>query len=66
MRKNEAWKDGNDGKGSGPLPNCGNSFFLNLAAECIRELKHVKDINGLSYKRKEMIMTGMLLGSNGS
>lgn len=54
------WKDG-----SGRLHNPGKTFFLKLAAKCVREVNLQRDGDGISYARKAMIITGMALNSNG-
>ena len=60
IKKNK-WKDS-----SGKLRNPGKTFFLQLAAKCVREVNLQRDENGLSFARKAMIITGLALNTNGS
>jgi DDE superfamily endonuclease len=50
---------------SGKLLNPGKHFFLNLAAESVREVNKMRDKNGLMYARKAMIRCGLSLNLNG-
>lgn len=60
------WQDGIDGSGSGKLQNPGKAFFLQLAADSVKEVNNQKDSSGISYARKAMVMTGLSLGLNGA
>lgn len=53
------WKD-NVGK----IPNPGQSFFLQLANAAGRYVKNQRNADGISYERKEMVMTAMELNKN--
>ena len=54
-----AWTQG------GRLPNPGKAFFLRMAADAVRDVNAMRDKDGLSYARKDMIMCGMALNTNG-
>lgn len=58
--KANKWKDS-----CGKLHNPGKTYFIKLAARCIREVNSQRDAYGLTYARKAMIMTGMGLNTNG-
>ncbi|EGZ12175.1 hypothetical protein PHYSODRAFT_515705 [Phytophthora sojae] len=55
-----------DGSWSGKLQNPGKTFFLQLAADAVRDVNHQKDKNGMSYARKAMIRCGLSLGIDGT
>ena len=50
---------------SGKIPNPGKSFFLKMAADCVRAVNSQRDHDGLNYARKALIKTGMALNLNG-
>lgn len=54
------WKDS-----AGKIHNPGKSYFLQLAARCVREVNQQRDEDGVSVARKAMIITGMALNTNG-
>lgn len=63
--QNGKWKDGATSKDrGGKLLNPGKEFFLKLGAEGVREVNITTNNNGLSYTRKSMIMTGLLLNTD--
>ena len=64
--RNGNWKDGNNGEGSGFLENPGKVYFLNLAADAVRDVNAQVDANGMNYARKSMIQCGLLLGVDGT
>jgi hypothetical protein len=55
-----------DSSGSGKLKNPGKKFFLELAAESIREFNRQRDANGISWSRKAMIRCGLALNCDGN
>lgn len=59
MIRSGKWKD------SGRLVNPGKTFFLRLAARCIRAVNLQRDSEGVQYARKAMIITGMAKNTNG-
>jgi len=63
MTVSEAWTDWK--KGSGKLPNPGKKFFLQLAADVIKEVNQQRDKDGILYTRKAMIRCGMACNLNG-
>ncbi|DAZ98024.1 TPA: hypothetical protein N0F65_004514 [Lagenidium giganteum] len=65
--EDEWWQDKwrKDGKWSGKLQNPGKYYFLELAAEVIKEVNTKRDKNGLNYAQKAMIRCGMSLGADG-
>ena len=60
MIKLNKWKDS-----SGKIANPGKTYFLRLAARCVRKVNEQRDADGLRYARKAMIITGMALNTNG-
>lgn len=60
MVQQNKWKDS-----SGKLLNPGKRFFLQLAADSVRDVNRQSDADGLSFARKAMIMTGLSLNTNG-
>lgn len=60
MIKLNKWKDS-----SGKIANPGKTYFLKLAAKCVRQVNQQRDEDGLTYARKAMIITGMALNTNG-
>lgn len=50
---------------SGKLTNPGKTFYLNISASVIREVRNQKYKDGLSYIRKDMIVFGVALSING-
>lgn len=63
MVSEEAWTDWKNG--SGKLPNPGKKFFLELAAQAVRDVASQRDSDGVLYVRKAMIRCGMALNLNG-
>lgn len=63
MVTEEEWTDWKNG--SGKLPNPGKRFFLQLAAEAVRDVAQQRDSDGVLYVRKAMIRCGMALNLNG-
>lgn len=47
------------------IPDPGKTYFLKLAAECVREVNKQQDSEGISYSRKAMIITGMVFNTTG-
>lgn len=60
MIRQNRWKDS-----AGKIANPGKTFFLRLAARCVRAVNLQRDADGLSYARKAMIITGLALNTNG-
>lgn len=58
--KRGKWKDS-----CGKIHNPGKSYFLQLAAKCVREVNQQRDADGISFARKAMIITGLGLNTNG-
>ena len=56
----KSWKEG-----SGKLENPGKRFFLQLAADSVRDVSKQRDSVGVFYTRKAMIRCGMALNLNG-
>lgn len=54
MISNGRWNDR-----SGKMYNPGKYFFLKLTAMCVIEVYLPRNENGLNYKRKDLIGTGM-------
>ena len=54
------WKDS-----AGKVHNPGKSYFLQLAARCVRDVNRERDEDGISFARKAMIITGLALNTNG-
>ena len=52
--------------GSGRLKNVGKRFFLQLAADSVRDVNAQFDSHGVSYARKAMILCGLSLVYNGT
>lgn len=66
--RDEQWSDHPEGRGrgwSGKLKNPGKSFYLSLAAECVRVVNEEIDEHGVSFARKTMIKCGLSLDLNG-
>ena len=51
--------------GPGALWNPGKQLFLKMAAESVRRVNQQVDSNGISYARKAMILSGILLDISG-
>jgi hypothetical protein len=66
IRKNK-WSNGvrRDGAWSGKLQNPGKRFFLQLAADSVRDVNMQRDANGLTFSRKAMIRCGLALNVTG-
>lgn len=60
MIRQNRWKDS-----AGKIANPGKTYFLRLAARCVRVVNLQRDADGLSYARKAMIITGLALNTNG-
>lgn len=58
-------REGKSKDSSGKLHNTGKALFLRLAAHIARDLNCQRDSDGRSFTRKEKIMTGMTLNTNG-
>ena len=41
------------------------TFFLKLAADAVRQVNQMRDVNGISYARKAMIRCGLSLDVSG-
>ena len=54
-----------DGGWSGKLKNPGKSYFLQLAADCVRAVNAMRDYAGLTYARKAIIRCGLSLDVTG-
>ena len=54
-----------DGGWSGKLKNPGKTYFLQLAADCVRAVNSMRDNAGLTYARKAMIRCGLSLDVTG-
>lgn len=57
-----SWKwygGGNGENSSGKVMNPGKHLFLNLAAAAVADVNRQLDAEGVSYARKEMIITGI-------
>ncbi|RHY89932.1 hypothetical protein DYB35_004602 [Aphanomyces astaci] len=54
-----------DGGWSGKLKNSGKTYFLQLAADCVRAVNSMRDNAGLTYARKAMIRCGLSLDVTG-
>ena len=48
-----------DGAWSGKMNNPGKHFFLKLAAKAVQKGKEMRDVDRISYARKEMIRYGL-------
>ena len=61
LKRDSQWQSTRraDGSWSGKLQNPGKRFFLNLAAESVRNVNNMSDKNGLTYARKAMIRCGL-------
>ena len=60
LMKKGKWKDS-----SGKIHNPGKSYFLHLAARCVREVNQQRDEDGICFARKAMVITGLALNTNG-
>lgn len=56
---------GSDQESSGNLNNPVKAFVLKLASNAVRAVNTQRDNNGISYRRKAMIRTGLSLNLNG-
>jgi hypothetical protein len=67
MIREQQWSNGVrwDGGWSGKLQNPGKRFFLQLAADSVRDVNLQRDANGITYARKAMIRCGMALNVTG-
>ncbi|KAI2506922.1 hypothetical protein MHU86_7514 [Fragilaria crotonensis] len=67
MIRENMWSNGvrRDGAWSGKLQNPGKRFFLQLAADSVRDVNMQRDVNGLTYARKAMIRCGLALDVTG-
>ena len=67
MIREQMWSNGvrRDGAWSGKLQNPGKRFFLQLAADSVRDVNVQRDANGLTYARKAMIRCGLALDVTG-
>ena len=54
-----------NGNSSGKLMNPGKRFFLGLAGRCVDEVNKCRDVDGITYARKAMILCGLNKGLNG-
>lgn len=63
--KNGVWKDRDHYKVSGRLVNPGKRLFLQFPFASVKTVNSMKNSKGISYARKEMVATGMLLGYDG-
>ncbi|RHY02925.1 hypothetical protein DYB36_008092 [Aphanomyces astaci] len=54
-----------EGGWSGKLKNSGKTYFLQLAADCVRAVNSMRDNAGLTYARKAMIRCGLSLDVTG-
>jgi DDE superfamily endonuclease len=64
--KFQAIKNGQWAEISGAIKNPGKTFFLKLAAEAVRRVNTMRDVNGLTFARKAMIRCGLFAGCHGS
>lgn len=67
MIREQEWSNGvrRDGGWSDNLLNTGKRFFLQLAADSVRDVNMLHDANGLTYAQKAMIHCGLALDVRG-
>ena len=63
MVANKMWVDPR--KGSGKLANLGKRFFLELAANAVRDVNGASHKDGVYYSRRAMIRCGLALDTDG-
>ena len=61
MIRNKEYQTSAGGKrqGSGKLKNPGKTYFLQLAADCVKQVNKMRDEHGQRYTRKAMVICGL-------